>query len=201
MAEDPLREIRTMILLSLPYPPLPIRVDRVEADANLISTDDATTTTHSLLAICLNAAVSRNEPKENAERKPKSEAVFQKLLHDMATRGFDASDAELYTIYCRNSLAHIATYFPNTPPPQVEFRPLHYITTGDATHTKMCEYMAGQSVLFEDSPVKTTQDFAHKSYSELLRMLRDRLGHIMTVEEQAQAELKAQQRETCQAPA
>jgi len=201
MAQDPLREIRTMILLSLPYPPLPIRVDRVEADANLISTDDATTTTHSLLAICLNAAVSRNNIKENTERKLKAETIFQKLLHDMATRGFDASDAELYTIYCRNSLNHIAAYFPNTPPPQIEFRPLHYITTGDATHAKMCEYMAGQSVLFDDNPVKTAQDFAHKSYADLLRMLRDRLGHIMTVEEQAQAELKEQQRVTDPAPA
>lgn len=187
MSEDSLREIRAMILLSLPYPPLPMQVCQVEEDANLVSTDDATTTTHSLLGLCLNNAVVRNNAKENKEREIKAKAVFQQLLHDMATHGFDATDEDLYSIYCKASHSHIAAYFSNTPAPHIAFRPLHYITNGDKTHRKMCEYMAGQSVLFEDEPPKTTEDFANQSYAELLRKTRDRLGHIMTHEEQQAA--------------
>jgi len=68
--EDPLREVRTMILLSLPYPPLPVPVSRVEADAG-VTCGEALTTTHTLIARCLNSSALRNAPAENDARRTK----------------------------------------------------------------------------------------------------------------------------------
>ena len=51
----------------------------------------------------------------------------------------------------------------------------------------MCEFMAGQSILFKDSPPLDRKHFERKTFGSLLLMARDRLGHKMTEEEHARA--------------
>ena len=64
---------------------------------------------------------------------------------------------------------------------QVVFKPLSYVSKGDTVHQKMCEYTAAQSILFE-KPVGAGV-YSRKSYTALLNIARDRLGHIATEEE------------------
>jgi hypothetical protein len=54
----------------------------------------------------------------------------------------------------------------------------------------MGEYLAAQSVLFEDKPPKTLRDYAKKSFFGMLCIARDRLGHALDEEfEEAAAEI------------
>ena len=62
---DPNGEMRTMVLLSLPYPPLPVIVSTTE-DGRLSGED--VTTSHSFIARGLDEAMARKDQRENSER-------------------------------------------------------------------------------------------------------------------------------------
>lgn len=175
-------EIRAMVLLTLPYPPLPVLATRLEQDDDRLQ-EDTLITSHTLVARGLNEAVIRNDSRENNERKTRQLAVFRTFLHAMATEGFFCDPERLYLIYCRFTLDHIATYFPSGYPVDVRFEPLSSIVRGDRAHVKLAEYMASQSIYFEDTVPVPREHYLKQDYHELLRMCRDRLGHLMTDEE------------------
>ncbi len=183
--DDPTRaEIRTMVLLTLPFPPLPILAARVEQDDERLQ-GDTDTTSHALIARGLDEAIARDRASENSARKVRQIEVFRKFLHAMAVEGFSCTDERLYQIYCAITLEHVATYFPVGHPLDIRFQPLSSICKGDHAHTKMAEYMASQSVYYEDT-VRTRRDqYLQQDYATMLKACRDRLGHIMTDEERA----------------
>jgi hypothetical protein len=190
--DDPGRaEIRAMVLLSLPYPPLPILVAGVEQDDGRLQ-DDELTTTHALIARALEESMARNRTSENDDRRARQVDVLQRFLHTMATDGFFCGEERLYQIYCFFSLEHIATYFPVGHLVDIRFQPLSSVTKGDKVHSKMAEYMASQSVVFED-PVRVRRDqYVKQDYAEMLRACRDRLGHGMTDDERARVHQAAE---------
>lgn len=186
-SEDPNRELRAMVLVALPYPPLPVLASRVDRDDHRLQ-DDASTrlTSHALISHGLNEAIARNRPEENADRKNRQLDVFQRFLHAMATEGFFMQSPEpLYQLYCRFTLEHISTYFPPGHPIDVRFQPLASITRGDPFHGKMAEYMAAQSLMQEDPVPTTREQYLLQDYAQMLFAVRDRLGHVMTLEERA----------------
>jgi hypothetical protein len=184
--QDPNREMRTMVLLALPYPPLPVLATRFESDDGRLL-EDAVTTSHTFIARGLDEAMARNDQGENCARKIRQQECFREMLHTMATDGFTCPPERLYLIYCRHTLQHIATYFPVGYPLDVRFQPFGYSTRGDASHAKLAEYMAGQSIFFEDAPPVTREQYLRLEPHELLAALRDRLGHAMTDEERERA--------------
>jgi hypothetical protein len=186
-SEDPNREIRTMILLTLPYPPLPVLAARTELDDGRLHEDEVTTS-HTFIAQGLQEAMARNDRSYNRDRKRRQQKVFQDFLHAMATEGFACDDERLYQIYCRFSMGHLATYFPPFHPIDVRFQPLSYIVRNDKCHDKMAEYMAAQSLFYEDQPPVTREQYLALSFPEMLRASRDRIGHVMTAEERARLE-------------
>ena len=188
MSEDPNREMRAMVLLTLPYPPIPVLAARVELDDGRLQPDDEVVTSHSFIAKGIEEAVVRNRPEENRARKTRQIDVFQRFLHAMATEGFFSDPERLYHLYCRFTLDHIATYFPPGHPIDIRFRPLASICRGDRVHAKMVEFMAAQSIYYEDNPPVSNQEYAARPYHDLLVLARDRLGHAMTDEERARLE-------------
>lgn len=182
-------EIRTMVLLSLPYPPLPIIASRMEDgtddDSRLI---DGITTTHTLIAKGLTDSMTRDDPATNTERRARQTKVFHTFLYAMATDGFHTPDPNrLYEIYCRFSMDHIATYLPPGHPVDFRIPPLSYIVKRDRVHTRLAEYMAAQSIFFGDQPPVPREQFLNRSPGDLLFDLRARLGHVMTQDERARA--------------
>ena len=178
-------EIRAMVLLTLPYPPLPILATRVEEDSSRLK-EDTLITSHTLIARGLNEAVIRNDPRENKERKTRQLQNFRTFLHAMATEGFFCSPERLYLIYCRFTLEHIATYFPPGHPVDVRFEPLCNIVRGDKAHAKLAEYMASQSIYFQDETPVPREQYLKQEYHELLSTCCSRLGHLMTDEERGE---------------
>jgi len=188
MSSDSLREIRTMVLLSLPYPPLPVYV-RATDPLELSREGELTeTTTHTLLARCLDAEVDRNDSARNQRRRQRQTEVFRRFLHDMAERGFDMEPPALYELYCEHSKQHLLSFFEDGElRMDVTFARLEDTPKGSKTHAKICEYMAAQSVLFNDTPPKTRAHYERKSVGSLLLMARDRIGHKMSEEEHKRA--------------
>jgi len=182
---DSLREIRTMILLSLPYPPLPVSVAQIVADECSVMGEETVTNSHTLIGQCLNAAVVRADDASNGARQTMQRRALQRFLHSMATAGFAGTAADVYCIYCGATVEHIASFFPEGHPLDIRFRPLDSVRSGDPVHVKMSEYMAGQSLLFQDDPPVGRAQYQKLSYPEQLLAVRARLGHAMTPEEQA----------------
>jgi hypothetical protein len=183
--DDPSRaEFRAMVLIMLPYPPLPVLAAGVEKDDGRLQ-DDELITTHTLIARALDESMARNCASENEDRKKRQVDVLQRFLHTMATDGFFCGEERLYQIYCYFSLEHIATYFPVGHLVDIRFQPLSSVAKGDKVHSKMAEYMASQSVAFEDTVRVRRHEYAQQDYVEMLRGCRDRLGHGLTDDERA----------------
>jgi len=184
MSEDPNRELRAMLLVATPYPPLPVLAVRFEADDHRLQ-DEQMVTSHTLLAKAFDEAILRNRPEENGQRKARQVQVLQRFLHAMATEGMHFGPEKLYQLYCRFTLEHLATYFPPGHPLDLRFQPLSSICKGDPCHAKMAEYMASQSVFYEDETPIRRHQYIQQEYAQMLLALRDRLGHAMTEEERA----------------
>lgn len=183
--EDSMREMRTMVLLSLPYPPLPVLAACLDQDDGRLQ-DDGVTTSHTFIAKGLNESMARADHAANRERMERQRLVFQQFLHAMATEGFTCDSERLYLIYCRFTLEHIATYFPVGHPLDIRFQPLSYICKGDKTHLKLAEYLAGQSILYEDRPHVERSQYLHFEPEEMFMVARDRIGHVMSESEKAE---------------
>lgn len=176
------REIRAMVLLSLPYPPLPVHVARVESGYGRIDdSDEHTTTSHDLIARALAECAWRNDELANAQRRERQEHVFEDFMEVMTAQGFGTREPEvLYLIYCRFTLAQIATYLPPGHPVDIRFRPYACIARGDRAHRKLAEYMAAQAVLFEDPfPISRAEYVQNYDFGGLLFALRDRLARTV----------------------
>ena len=184
-----------MILLSLPFPPLPIRVEKTDSLELSARGEDRDTTSHTLIAKVLNDAAERNDQGANARRNKRQMEVFQRFLHALGGGGFDADAKGLFTLYCDYTRLHIHTYFENAPPPPIFFGRCEDVARGSPVHLKMCEYMAGQSILFGDKPPVARREYERKGYGSLLLMARARLGRMEDSPEneaELEAELEAQ---------
>jgi hypothetical protein len=191
MSADSTRELRAMYLVALPYPPLPCAVASVEADSQVAGAD-VVTTTHTIISECLQQAMGRNDPAANLDRMKRQQATLQRFLHDMAHRGFQADAATLYELYATHTRAHVDTFFPEGARYEgMRILPHGHTCAGDRSHAKLCEYLAGQSVLHEDPAPMTTEALASESPDRLLLMCRDRLGRVATEEDMAQIRAKS----------
>ena len=182
-------EQRAMILLTLPYPPLPVTVGHVEADYSSLVDGERVSTTHHLLSALMNDRALRNDAISNDRRQTRQKAVFRSFLYDMGREGFDLEGEALYRFYCNHSKKHVQTYFDEGYDPSITFKPLDDIARADPTHRKMCKYMASQSIIFHEEN-KPREYYATFEFIDLLKQVRTRLGHVMTEDEKALADEK-----------
>lgn len=168
---DNLREMRAMILLSLPYPPLPVTASQLETDDGRLH-DEATTTSHTFLARCLQGAVERGDTWSDENRRAKQTDLLDRFLAEI---GKPERPQDIYTLYCRFTAQYISTYFPSDHRLEINFRPLDWVTRGDPVHRKMTEYLAAQSILYEDDPPVSAACYAQIEYPGLLMCAQRRL--------------------------
>ncbi len=163
-----------MILAPLPLPPLPVIVERLDDDGRVC--EELLQTSHDLLSNLLLHACAKNSPADNDERKERQTGVLRSLVNHMANRGQLQSVPELYETYCHHTRLHACTYLPRDGKgPSMRFAPLASVCKGDATHRRMCDYMAGQAIILEEPNGTSAQDWLCREYADMLSMARQRL--------------------------
>lgn len=171
---DSTQEIRAMILAALPYPPLPVIVERLDEDNRVC--EGVIQTSHDILANLLIHACAKRDKSQNAERKDKQTQVLRSLIDHMANRGQLQSIPELYDTYCHHTRLHVGTYLPpDSKQPPLRFAPLASVCRGDPIHRRMCDYMAGQAVILEEANGHCAQDWLCREYADMLTINRARL--------------------------
>jgi hypothetical protein len=173
-------EIRAMILLSLPYPPLPVRCYGLEDDCSSLG-GEKSITTHDVLSKLLEETLQRGaKPQEHEQRKKRQQDVFLRFLTELCEKEGknELPPSELYQLYCRYSIAHIETYFPEgVPPPPIGIANLDVVERGDPTHARMCDYMAGQGVLLKLEQ-QHAKDWKDAAYHQMLMEAKARLVFV-----------------------
>ena len=170
---DPIMELRTMILLSLPFPPIPIQASRIESDETRFVCD-AVVTSHDIIAQCLNMAALRSDQVANTRRREKQHRDMLSFMQTISKEGYNPEPEELYALYQHHTRSYIESFFLGRNEPEIRFKPLDYVANGDNTHMKMCEHLAAQTILYEDDVERTSEYFLSRSYSSLLFVLMQR---------------------------
>ena len=165
---DSNQELRAMILCALPYPPLPVSAKRFE-EGNRLG-DSTVISTHDIISQLLEAACVQKRLADNAQRMYRQMAV----MDDLYTALNQVQDPSgVYSVYCKYSAGHIATYFPIGCAPELRFMPLDYCCRGDQVHKKLCEYMDAQIIL-EQSTVSTTTSLHDMPFPSLIALNKER---------------------------
>ena len=170
-------EIRAMILLALPFPPLPIRTRRVLDDESRLGGEVAGST-HDVLSQLIKKAQEEQQPPEvHAVRKKRQVAALQAFMQELLEAHEDPgfNPAALYQIYCKYSIRHIETYFDaDKPPPPVNLLGMGAIERGDNVHLQMCDYMAGQARILGIQP-DTAKNWHGVEYAHMVVEAKNRL--------------------------
>lgn len=167
---DSTQEIRAMILVCLPYPPLPTLFSRVSGEG-----DPVLQTSHDLIARLLRDAAQRCTHEENKARQRKQQTVLTRFMKRLATQDSEAPVA-LYGLYCQYTRDHIATYLPEgAPPPDLRFLPLESTCKGDKVHKAMCDYVAGQSRILKLRDGDCADNWLRYEYTDMMLRARSHL--------------------------
>ena len=170
---DQNREIRAMILASLPYPPLPVEAKRLEDDNKL--GDVVVTTSHDILSHLLEAICVQGNASIHKNRQERQRQVLRMFLSDLVKDGIQGPEA-LYRTYCKHTVAHIATYYPEGAIiPELRFMPLGHVCRGDQVHRMTCDYIAAQARILELQGGFCAADWGTRNYVDLLLEARNRL--------------------------
>ena len=170
---DSTQELRAAILASLPFPPVPVSLRRVEGDSSRLGVE-VTQTTHDIISLLLRDACVRYTVSQNKERQARQQEVLRDFLRDLVRNGLQPYP-ELYATYCSNTLRHIATYPSAGDSPGVCFMPHDYVCKGDRTHLQTCDYMAAQSRILKTGSGYSAQDWLHREYADMLLLTRSRI--------------------------
>jgi hypothetical protein len=176
-------EIRAMILLSLPYPPLPVVCSGLSDDSSSLG-EQRVITTHDVISKLLEEALINHRGEKSNEvhmkRQQKQQRVLgdfvQELCHlqeNQGVKGINLDD--LYNVYAKYTTKHIESFFDSDRVlPSMGIQNLSTVERGDVVHAKMCDYMAGQAILLKISP-DTTEAFKNMPFHEMLLMAKDRI--------------------------
>jgi hypothetical protein len=185
MSDDPLREMRTMVLVALPYPPLPVEVHKLSVDDGTIidnETDEyKVASTHDIISVCINACVQKDDKQFNEQRRQKQTIVMQDFLRNLATGGFELEGEDLYHFYCDYSYRHIASYFHDNDKPELRFKPYAFININDEFHKKLVEHYLAHKIVIdsEDTDVKPDENARQEHKKNKEKLANQSVGSIL----------------------
>jgi hypothetical protein len=174
-AWDDNAEIRAMILSSLPFPPLPVRCCAMEENSDLL-TNDKIITSHDILSKLLEETSFIKDDTVHHKRRLRQQEVWKCVMSELFAleRDHEVQPPELYSLYCKSTIAYIDTFFPETATSRVEMLNLNCIQDGDNVHKKMCDYMAGQAIILGLEP-STQKAYTGFPYHQLMLQAKHRL--------------------------
>lgn len=174
-AEDGAREIRAMVLMALPCPPLPMLANRVvEGEESTVASGDwsggvRVSNTHDLLGHLLNVRAACDQQAVNANRLRAQERAHQRLFDGLDALAAEADDAgtglelrDVVAAFGQFTRDYVAAFLDGTASgaaivaaPDVRIlADLGQIRSTDNIYWRLREYVAAQDVLFRGSVSK-----------------------------------------------
>lgn len=146
---DSSREIRSMIMVAFPCPPLEMSNGK---------------NSHDLIAFLMDVASRRNDDAENAKRKSEQECLTLDFLDDFPNC---STIEELENCMIRFTRDYMLTYFPIMH--EIRFSPIIY--TNNNVKQQLCSWIAAQYIL--DNENCSAIDFLHLPVEKLYILARD----------------------------
>jgi hypothetical protein len=139
-------DIRALILIAQPFPPLPILALRDNSEDYLYMNS------HDLQAHLLNIACTHNSQATLSYRQEKQTRIYDMFIRDIKTETRDVHD--LYEIYCKHTRSLLSLYIFNTDrrTADIRFQPLDEILDSDRITGHMREYTKARAAITEQSP-------------------------------------------------
>jgi len=165
------RELISAYFSVLHLPPLPVVVSRVDREDNTITDDNATESSHSVIACMLEfAMMAKNEKANNVRMLAQMDLLqtFNEQLSGVDLTTYPAED--LYRFYCEHTRLFINTFsseggsLGNT----LRFKPFGYVAQNDKIHCAMRGYTKAQFKLHTGGKLDLFLDRSAQ-YDELVR--------------------------------
>jgi hypothetical protein len=179
MAHDSAREVRSMILLSMPCPPMPMLMSKEVQD----QVESVGCNSHDLLAHLLNKATAANSC--GIELHPKRK-VLQVEAHKLLCQRFDEWQAEnqdlevppletSYSFFAEFTRAYIHSYMEDpTRQLDIRFEPANYVGSNTEVHIRTRDFAKAQEVLF-GAQVSTGRSVDAMAYPEFVQLSARRI--------------------------
>ena len=127
---DSNQEIRTLILVSTPFPPIPIIVQQYE---DRVIGDDVVRDSHTVFSMLLEVAVKRDDAAANNVRRERQEGLFDAFFEAFDGGGDTAPVEKYYDLVCDFTRRWIHAYM-DPMPFDARFMPMDSVCVGDAVH-------------------------------------------------------------------
>lgn len=194
MAEDAMREIRSMVMLSNPSPPLPLMANLEtfdqEADDRVVT--DTVCNSHDMIAHLMNKAIHvQVGSREFHERRVTKQRAAEKSLFEsidamMDDGTMDVNKAyEAFQVYARS---YIASFLAQDADPDMRFVPLSQVCLSDPIVRSTRSFVHAQDTLYGRHPVLAMsgsvneKNVDYMSYPELVYTCAMRIASARDVE-------------------
>jgi hypothetical protein len=161
------RELISAYFSVLHLPPLPVVVSRVDREDNTVTDDNATESSHSIIACMLEWAMMAKNDKANNERMLAQMDLLQTFNEQLAN--FDLKTYppdDLYQFYCHHTRLFVNTF--SSVGDTLRFKPLCHVAQDDKIHHAMRGYTHAQFKLINGMELSLYLDKSAQ-YAELLR--------------------------------
>lgn len=138
-----------MILSSLHLPPMPIKVQKIDAEDSTVLSDEAVESSHDIIAGLMAFARHDMSIYENNQRQMLQLQLFHEFYEELD--GFEdldsISDETLYAFYAKHSQAWVRAYTIRINHHLASFMPYDYVANGDKIHKQTAEYAKAQCLI------------------------------------------------------
>lgn len=183
MSSDSSREMRAMILLSLPCPPMPMLMSReVRDELSYVEVVNVGCNSHDLIAHLLNKAASASATATglHLRRRAFQHGVGEKLYErfdqwqienpGVAMPALDIS----YGFFAEFTRGYIQSYMGEpTKEVDIRFLPAHDVDSGSVLHLKCQDFARAQNILYGTAPLERGVDAM--AYGELVQVSAHRI--------------------------
>lgn len=194
---DGMREIRAMVVASLPCPPMPVMVSReLEDEASFTSIDASCCSSHDIMAHLMNLACTVATEDHNRRRA--------ELQHEAMTELFDAVDEWIgaqttgsrarlppvkwsYDLFATFTRRYIQSFMPDpTRTQDIRMLPIESIDRTHRVHAKALQFQRAQDILYGEECKQQFRcllrcSYEAMSYAELVQLSMARIIHAKPI--------------------
>lgn len=187
-----MREIRAMIVASLPCPPMPVMASReIEDEASFTITQTSCCSSHDLLAHLMNVASTVATDEHNRRRAALQNEAMSELFDTVdAWIGAQTTKTRLppaqwsYDLFATFTRKYIQSFMPDpTRAQDIRMLPFEDIDRTHRIHAKALQFQKAQDILYGDECKLQfrMRSYETMSYAELVQLSMARIIHAKPI--------------------